>query len=296
VSALSKYQEAITECPCRGGGLHQYILKIASLGVLSELTPDQILADCSGLDGLRPNEMEQAINKAFKTVSSDYEPIAPRPISRFAPKMVNALDSFISKIDDGVIELMDMSPISLHGDPDADGDLTLRTLYKPTDSLFIGDVFDRDVKTVGEWLKQPLGKYPHIIPNPMTGDVGMTTEAKMSYRCEQTVKELRYAVCEMDEVPLVKQVKFWIKCISIGVPVSAVIHSGSKSLHGWVKVNCGSDGEKWEKDVRGWLFGEFGKAYGLDPACSNRARVSRLPGHQREGKQQQRLLYLNGEI
>lgn len=296
MSALSKYQEAIVECPCRGGGLHQYILKIASLGVLSELSPEQILADCSGLDGLRPNEMEQAITKAFKTVSSDYEPIAPRPISRFAPKIKNALDKFIENVDEGSVDLMDMSPISLNGDPDCDGELTLRTLYDESDVLFIGDVFDRVVKPVSEWLKQPLGGFPHLIPNPMTGKEGLTTEAKISFRCEQTVKDLRYAVCEMDEVPLHKQVKFWIRCIRLGVPVSAVIHSGSKSLHGWVKVNCGSDGDKWEKDVRGWLFGEFGKAYGLDPACSNRARVSRLPGHQREGKQQQRLLYLNGDI
>jgi hypothetical protein len=187
---------------------------------------------------------------------------------------------------------MESSPIRLTESPDNDGYLLLNTLYQPDDHLFIGDVFDRDVKQVSEWYGDNLTKYPHIIPNPMTGEAGMTDMAKISYRCEATVADLRYAVCEMDDVPLEKQVAFWMRCIEAGIPVSAVIHSGSKSLHGWVRVNCGEDAEKWDKDVRGWLFETFGARYGLDAACKTKARLSRLPGHHRDGKEQQRLLYL----
>lgn len=296
MSALSAYSESLINAPQRGGGLHQHIMRLACLGVLAGLSQDVLRHDLYTLPGVKRNEPEDAIKKAFRDVNRDCEFQAPRPISRFAPKMENALEKFIKGVSPDMVDLIEQSPIRFNDDPETDGILVLETLYSPDDVLFIGDVFDRKVKAVKEWLKDDLSKYPHIIPNPMTGKEGLTDGAKISYRCENTVKDLRYAVCEMDEVPLFKQVSFWAKCIKIGVPVSAVIHSGSKSLHGWVKVDCGSDVEKWEKDVSGWLFETFGKAYGLDTACKNRSRLSRLPGHDREGKERQRLLYLNGAV
>jgi len=130
----------------------------------------------------------------------------------------------------------------------------------------------------------------------MTGDCGLTGAAKISYRCEATVKDLRFALMEMDDNPIETQVAFWLHCIDLKLPVAAIIHSGGKSIHGWMKVDCGKDTEKWEKDVKGWLFGEFGKHYGIDTACSNKARLSRLPGYYRENKGLQHLLYLNGDV
>jgi hypothetical protein len=296
VSALTKYDESLVNAPGRGGGLHQHVMSIACLGVLAELPQDVIMRDLYGLDGIKRNEPEDAVKKAFQTVDRNYETPKQRPISRFAPKLKNPLGDFIAGISDEMVDLIDRSPIGLVGDPEQDGRLTIETLYSGDEFLFIGDVFDAKVKTVKEWLKEDLSKYPHIIPNPMTGKEGMTGMAKISYRCEETVEDLRYAVCEMDEIPIRQQVAFWNKCIDINIPVAAVIHSGSKSLHGWIKVDCGTDTDKWEKDVRGWLFNEFGKNYGLDPACSNRARLSRLAGYDRPKKTRQRLLYLNGAV
>lgn len=294
MSALSKYEHQLTNSPGRGGGLHQHIMSIACLGVIADVPQDVILRDLYSLDGVRKREPEDAVKKALRDAKRDYVFQPPKPHNRFAPKIKNALDDFIDGVSLEMFDLMDKSPISLNGDPDDDGILTLEALYSDDDFLFIGDIFDRGVLSVKDWKQKKITRAPHIIPNPLTGDVGLTDTGKISYRCENTVKDLRFAVCEMDEVPLDKQIAFWSKCIDLKVPVSAVIHSGSKSLHGWIKVDCGTDNQKWETDVKGWLFGEFGKNYGLDPACSNKARLSRLPGHHREGKQQQRLIYLNG--
>ena len=296
MSALSKYEEQLRDAPGRGGGLHQHIMSIACLGVIAELPQDVMMRDLYSLDGVRKQEPEDAIKKALRDAKKGFDFVAPRPISRFAPKIENALDTFISGVSMEMIDLMEESQIRLIDDPAIDGRIVLEILYGLDEFLFIGDVFSREVKKVREWLNDDLSKYPHIIPNPMTGESGFTDTAKISYRCENTVKDLRYAVCEMDEVPLDKQVSFWLRCIELKVPVAAVIHSGRKSLHGWVKVDCGDDCDKWESDVKGWLFGEFGKNYGLDGACSNKARLSRLPGHNRESGGQQRLLYLNGDV
>lgn len=295
MAAIDRYNEALANAPGRGGGLHQHIMRCACLGVLAELDQDVIIQDLMGLDGVRRDEPIDAVKKALISVERGWKEPEPRPMNRFAPKLENGLDKFIKGVSQDHMDLIESSPYRLTDSTDTDGHTILKCLYQPDDFLFIGDIFDRDVKRVSEWRKTNLKQFPHIIPNPMTGKEGMTDMGKISWRCENTVADMRFAVCEMDTVPLNKQVAFWVKCIRIGIPVSAVIHSGSKSLHGWVNVECGQDVEKWDKDVRGWLFKEFGEQYGLDSACSNKARLSRLPGFYREGKQQQRLLYLNGD-
>jgi hypothetical protein len=271
-------------------------MSLSCLGVLAGLSQDVLIRDLYGLTGIKRNEPEDAVKKALRDVNKEYDFQPPKPIIRFAPQVVDPLTQFIKGVSTEMVELMEKSPATLTGSIENDGLELLDVLYSPDEILFIGDVFDTKVKAVSEWMNEDLSKFPHIIPNPMTGDAGMTAMAKISYRCEQTVKEYRYAVCEMDEVPIKKQVAFWNRCIDINIPVAAVIHSGSKSLHGWIKVDCGTDAEKWDADVRGWLFGTFGKAYGLDSACQNCSRLSRLPGHPRPQKSAQRLLYLNGDV
>jgi len=291
MSALSKYEEALSSAPARGAGLHQHCMRVARLGIMAELPAQQVVEEGNlRLIGLKPNEMAQAVGKAS---NSEVVANAPVPIrGRYRPKITPPLEVFTKGQPTDYMELMEASPCRLL-DVEDEGGFLLETLYKPTDHLFIGDVYTRDVKPVSEWLTEDLSDHPHIIPNPMTGALGETTEGKESMRCEATVADMRYAVCEMDEVPLELQVGFWMRCIEMGLPIAAIIHSGSKSLHGWIHVNCSDDHDKWDKDVKGWLFGEFGVKYGFDKACSNKARLSRLAGHQRD-KGLQQLLYIDG--
>lgn len=284
MSALTKYDESLRDYPARGSGLHQHVMRCACLGVIAEIPPLVIIADMEErFVGIKPNEAADAVAKASTT---EFD----RPESR-APVIEPAdIDKFIGDHSKDLMDLMECSP-RVMGDPDEDAYTILSTLYQPDEHLFIGDVFDREVKTVREWMDTDLTKYPHIIPNPMTGECGMTDMGKPSFRCEKTVADLRYAVCEMDTVPLDKQVGFWMKCVNI-IPVTAIIHSGGKSLHAWVRVNCGTDTEKWDRDVKGWLFDTFGVKYGFDRACSNRARLSRLAGHRRDNGNMQRVIYL----
>jgi hypothetical protein len=257
--------------------------------MLAEMLPERIMSDIYGIAGVRKGEPEEAYRSASNTTIENF---TPPKVNRFKPKMKSALDSMIKGVSDSEMDLIEMSPNRLTDQPGLDGKLLLSALYNPEEVLFIGDVMDKQVKTVAGWLDTDLTKFPHIIPNPMTGEVGKTSAGQPSYRCEATVADLRFAVCEMDDVPLNKQVAFWIRWIGMGIPVAAVIHSGGKSLHGWVKVDCGTNHEKWDKDVRGWLFENVGKSLGLDQACKTKSRLSRLPSHSRNGSVQ-RLLYLN---
>ena len=297
MSALSKYNESLQNPPKRGQGLHQWALKVAMLGVMAEIPLQTIITEGEQkLVGLKPREMEQAVRKASNsTVTSDFVPKPEKPL--YAPVIKNPLDAFISGQSSDLAELQRKAPLDVSGVSPADMPyVLLETLYDPNESLFIGDVYTKEVLQVWQWLERDLSLYPHIIPNPMSGKVEQTTEGKDSMRCEAAVSDMRYAVCEMDEVSLDKQVSFWLKCIQIKLPVAAVIHSGGKSLHGWIKVGCGDDHEKWAKDVKGWLFNEFGVKFGFDKACSNKARLSRLVRHDRGEGRIQKLLYLNGAV
>jgi hypothetical protein len=189
-----------------------------------------------------------------------------------------------------MMDLIESSPIRLLDNVTRDAHTLLEVLYNEDDILFIGDTYSTKVKTVREWMDDTeLLSNPFIIPNPMTGLSGTTQTGKESYRCEATVKECRYCIIEMDDTPIDEQVCFWLDAIE-RLPVACVIRSGSKSLHGWIRVDCPID--KWNTDVKVKLFENIFVPMGADKSCSNKARLSRLPGHDRKDKERQRLLYL----
>ena len=99
------------------------------------------------------------------------------------------------------------------------------------------------------------------------------------------------------------QEAFWFTVICDKLmPVAALIDSGGKSIHAWLRVDL-PDRDAWDKLVRHELYGEQGRLtrLGADRACCNPARLSRLPGHYRRDTADdpgrwQRLLYLNPDL
>jgi hypothetical protein len=79
----------------------------------------------------------------------------------------------------------------------------------------------------------------------------------------------------------------------------ALIDSAGKSIHAWLdvqKLAPVSTSEEWEKNIKNRLYDRLLTPLGVDGACSNPARLLRLPGHFREEKgKYQRLLWLSPE-
>jgi hypothetical protein len=192
--------------------------------------------------------------------------------------------------------LFDRSKIRPDGDAVNDGLLLLETLYGPDDVLFLGERFSTAVRTVREWIefigKRGSRDLPHVIPNPLTGEQHPRADGGLSYRCDQAVKAFRFAMVEFDNLSRDDQLAFWA---AIPLPVAALIDSGGKSIHGWIKlpdqIRTAAD---WEKHVETGLYQRLLIPLGVDPACRNEARLSRFPGHYRADKGAfQRLLYLD---
>ncbi len=130
-----------------------------------------------------------------------------------------------------------------------------------------------------------------MIPNSLSGLPAPTADgAGMTLRGDACVARFRFAVVEFDGLSREDQLAFWW---SVRLPVVVLVDSGGKSVHGWVRVRDVRRAEDWSRVVESHLFGNLLKPLGVDGACRNESRLSRLPGHRRrETGNWQRLLYL----
>ncbi len=186
-----------------------------------------------------------------------------------------------------------------------DAILLLETLYLPTDRLWIGERYQAGnngdtIRTAEEWISyfRNGGKIPpHIIPNPLTGvSAPKKTGDGETLRGDGNVVRYHFCVAEFDRESREDQIRFWS---AIKLPICALIDSGGKSIHAWIdisKLSTVETPEQWQSEIKGRLYDRILTPLGVDAACSNPSRLSRLPGHYRSEKQAwQHLLWLSPE-
>ena len=71
-----------------------------------------------------------------------------------------------------------------------------------------------------------------IVPSPMTSRTGRTQEGKVSEHTLENTGPRRYLVVEQDQGTIDEQASVLIYLAKFA-PLAIVVHSGSKSLHGW---------------------------------------------------------------
>lgn len=299
---MQRYEEALRNLPPSGGdGCHSALLGVANLGFFAGLTGQQIFSDLrSTVRGSRhvpDSEIMAAINRA----AQDYQ--SPSNGPRWTPPPRPAIDGtsarrrFIAR-GNGVNEgdIFEASPIRPDCPPEEDAPLLLRSLYRPSDALFIGERTDtgpNHVRIVADWLADPaaLARSPHFAPNPMKGLPAPTKgdPAKLTLRGDACVARFELAVVEFDNSPRSDQLAFFA---GVDWPIAALIDSGGKSVHALLRVNA-ADSAAWDAEVRP-LFRDRLAPMGVDRACANPSRLSRLPGHRRKDTDRmQRILFLD---
>lgn len=100
------------------------------------------------------------------------------------------------------------------------------------------------------------------------------------------VTAYRHALVEFDSISPLEQ---WMLYQASRLPCTAIISSGGKSVHAWVKVDA-QDRREYDERVAA-IYSHFA-AYGLDVKNKNPSRLSRLPNCERFKKRQE-LLALN---
>jgi hypothetical protein len=183
--------------------------------------------------------------------------------------------------------------------PEEDSWRFLNIMFDSTDLIFIGDrheagLIGENIRTAAEWIEffQNGGTAgPFILINPLSGEPAPRKNGDgETYRGDGCIAACRYALGEFDNLSFEDQVAFWT---GAKLPIKALVHSGGKSVHAWLKVDM-PDADAWDREIRDKLYRRALIPIGVDSACQNPARLARLPGCRR-GDQWQRLLYFKGE-
>jgi hypothetical protein len=293
--------------PGVGNGCHLDILGIANLGVLSGLDADTIHQDLkqnipTGKRRVTDTEIQDAIKKAFTDCKKETPPTFPRKEKpKFDGKKV--MERIISGgVVADEVSLWESSPVRLDWPRDEDAIRFLEALFLPEDLLFIGNQYDKgtpgeSIRSCREWMEYfKSGKTagPFICINPLSGLIANSKTGNPSFRCDAAVKTFRFCLVEFDNLTKDEQVNFWAK---IKLPAKALVDTGGKSIHAWLDVSrlsSVSNLDQWQTQIKQRLYDNILKNFGVDGACSNPSRLSRMPGIMRPGNEKyQSLMWLS---
>jgi len=126
-----------------------------------------------------------------------------------------------------------------------------------------------------------------VVANPMAAETGLNQSGRVSSRClDNATKSRIYQVIEFDRGSLSEQAAI-LSSLSTGItPLVLVVWSGSKSLHGWFRVQNLSEYAK----LRFFRHAVF---LGADPSLWDPSKLVRMPGGRRETGEAQSIFYLN---
>lgn len=303
-----RYHDALNNLPPPGAGCHTALLSVANLGARAGVSPDALFDDLrqaipSGSRRVSDREILDAVNKAMTDHNGGTFTPAPKP----KPVVKNGDETLRAIINMGkhrtVEDLKARSPIRIYDQPPLTTHCLLMTCFREDEYIFIGDrlqngVMGDTIRTRGEWVKHILGRWetaPFVIVNPLSGKPAPKKSGEgTTLRGDGNVAEYRHCLIEFDDLSREDQVRFWS---AARLPLVALVDSGNKSLHAWVavpKLAPVKTAAAWQKSIKGDLYDRLLTPMGVDPACSNPARLSRLPGHYRAEKESwQRLLWLS---
>lgn len=285
-----------------GSGYHTDLLRKANYAAILGMEPGEAFTDLrqrtpQGTRRVSDREIRDALRKAYSDLGGGTFVPRPRP----KPVVQDGKQALRRLIETAVIhdevDLWEASPIRLMDEPKYDAELFLEVMFSPEDLLFIGSTYDTNViRSRDEWAKAGCDA-PHIIVNPLSGGLAPNKAGNgQTYRGDHNVVAFRHCLVEFDNLSREDQIRFWA---AVRLPIKALIDSGGKSIHAWIdvpKLASVTTLEEWDAHIRRGLYDRTLRPLGVDSACSNPSRLSRLPGHYREktGKYQ-KILWLSPE-
>lgn len=258
----------LKDCPEGGTGVHNWLFYAACRMVEAEVPNEQAVPAIRKLMTREPTphtEIEDALRSAK---NEDREPQSKWPMRN--QRLVNLV---LAK-DEWKPE-----PTSLEA-PQA-----LRLLYPGDPLLCIGqDNSHFTTRLLSE--HRFTDRMGLIVPNPMTGKQGKTKQGHMSAHALSITGPRHYLIVEFDWGLIQGQLKLLCH-LSEFARLVMVVHSGSKSAHGWFDVRR-QDEEKTHK------FFEYAVEAGADPRLWLRSQFCRMPGGFRSDKnKRQAILYID---
>ncbi len=309
---MGKFLDRLRSLPPTGQGFHTALMGCVNYGVLAKISEHEIFAlvrasiPSGGARKVQDREISDAIKKAANDIptypgnrrSGYVAQPPPKPVSNGQTTRTKIIES--SEISDEA-DLWESSAIRIDWEPVEDTLHFLERMYHPEEQVFIGDrkvpgIVGTNIRTAKDWIeyfRQGGQTAPHIIINPLSGELAPTKSGDgLTYRGDNNIKTFKYCLVEFDDLSRDDQIRFWASPAARKLPIACLIDTGGKSIHGWLRLTGSFSMDDWAKEIKDKLYDQFLIPLGVDAACSNPARLSRLPGHLRDGKYQ-RILWMN---
>jgi hypothetical protein len=310
--------------PAPIGQRHEQARRIALSLIGQGITPEAVFAQLRGMYEAADFPDREIENIIRWSISRDPQPCGPaytvngskpqRFERKTSPPKITKEEAyqnaqrFLSGWHVTIAELQKRSPIKPSLDWREDSALILNTLYQPGEWINIVSDFVPDggkalpvgsgiTLRPGQWIRRikrignPCSKAGAWIRlNPVSSRHG---NGKGGAFTDQDIAAFRFLLLESDVLPIGVQLSLWS---ALALPIAALIDSGGRSVHCWIKVDCTDEAEYRRTATR--IYGLLAQ-FSPDQANKNPSRFSRLPGVKREiggaGAMEQRLFYLNSD-
>lgn len=305
------------------------MLGVANIGKRAGMSPRTIFVDLrtkadEGNRVVSDREILDAIQKAFDPWISYLHDKQPRNRKTVAPlrrnhkcpvqhkKKVTPQEAHEARLKIhhgrtvGETDLIRRSPVPIpevKWEQNLQASTLFKTIYEGNDRIFVGNKYASHPPFSAHKLTKGFSRAgpsrlteEFLIPNPVSGELSLTSTGKLSYRANGCIQYARFVVVEFDNISLTEQLALWGW---IALPICVLVTSGGKSIHAWIDLRTYAEDPRglsvfeWDPVVTNSLKPML-TSLGADPATFHQNRLSRLSGQFRKDKNSfQRLLYLN---
>ncbi len=195
------YSDAL--CSLTKGKRHTQILGVANLGFMEGIPASQIIQDIKWqAPDMEESEISEAVRKAETTHYTKTEankistPPQPRQFENVPAQAVQtgnliaARDKIVlewSRQQEDPRDVIYLLSKAHASDPGKDAALLLKTLFKPDDIIFIGNITEKAVLKVADWQKKKITDYAHISVNTFTGEPITTKDGRKTFRSNDNI-------------------------------------------------------------------------------------------------------------
>ena len=273
-------QIGVKPCPAAGAGVHDWQFYAAHRCNDAGVSPHDaivLIEYYMTRNPSPPNEVRQTVQNVYAAPPGDRATGFPKADPQAISKLVRS-----SGMDCAALVAQSPAQNPMQGE-------VLRALFKPGERVCTGATLGSPVHWV---MPEEGGELPHaptraqfVVPSPMAAPWGFTKAGERSRRAQSNVGPRRWLVVECDFSPEDAREcgagSTFDACAAVlwklaeFRPLVLVVHSGSKSLHGWYPVSPGEDETPETSEL--WRFMAYAVRLGADPKTWSVNQWVRMP-------------------
>jgi len=236
-------------------------------------------------ESLDAGEIERAVDNSEPVAWQPGQ--APAPRQPAWPKVNLEQREAVIASTGGLADLWEQSPIRFE-DADPHTEEIIDRLFPGNPLLCCGASSSNFATRPREDWRGSLSGLQLIVPSPMSALTGKTKDGRTSAHTLDNTGPRRFLVVEQDTGTADEQAGVLLHLASKR-PLALVVHSGSKSIHGWF-YSHGQPEERLRAFMRHVV------EIGADPATWTRSQFVRMPDGTRDNGKRQSVYFFNPEV